>query len=130
MATTEGERAASERRILRVALGGLLVAGSIFAAAIVLSLRASEADVARGPMARLACVSSLMKKFDALAPAERRFSPTDFEKYSTRYCAAAMESGLALSGDVSRLKMLSKDIATAMLNSGEIHERQVAATAS
>jgi hypothetical protein len=100
-----------------------LLLASFFAALSLAGTRASEQDDADNS-ATSACTAGVMQNFDDLAPAGRRFSRTDFEKYASRFCAEAIDRGLATGDGTNRAKLvaLRESLIASMLKSGEIHE--------
>jgi hypothetical protein len=107
----------------------LLLASLLAAAAMVgIGIRASQQPSADSAVA-LACAEQSMQSFDRTAVTDRRFSRPDFEKFSRRFCAAAVDRGLARVDVASRAPLveLRDSIIAEMLVSGELHLQAPAA---
>ena len=108
-----------------------LLLASLFAAAALVGIgfRAAQQDGVDGAVAS-ACTEQSMQSFDRTAVTERRFSRSDFERFSKRFCAEAVDRGLARVDLASRapLVQLRDSIIAEMLISGELHLQEPAAS--
>lgn len=88
----------------------------------------SSGDVrATDELMQSTCADGMMKQFEVLPVADRRFSHPDFAKVADRYCAEAIRQGLvegSRSGaNNQELQVVLDNVVAELLESGEIQER-------